>query len=165
MNIEQLKQTFDYNPNTGELKRKIKTSNSAEVDAPVGNRRKSYGHMVTKFEGKSQKVHVICWMIFHGKEVPEGYVIDHRNCNTADNRIENLRLATPSQNAHNASKRKDNSSGYKGVSFFKPRSKWRGYVAHNKRTICVGYFDTPEQANEAVMAKREELHGKFANHG
>ncbi|WP_369076650.1 HNH endonuclease signature motif containing protein, partial [Staphylococcus cohnii] len=41
------------------------------------------------------------WEGFNGR-IPDGYMVDHINRNKQDNRIENLRLVTRSQNVHNS---------------------------------------------------------------
>lgn len=74
--------------------------------------------------------------------------IDHINGNTLDNRIENLRLCTSKDNNRNASKRQDNTSGYKGVSWHKGHQKWAAYIRVNKKLIHLGYFfDKIDAAN------------------
>lgn len=60
---------------------------------------------------------------------------DHANRNTLDNRRENLRIADSFQNAQNASRRSDNSSGYKGVCWHKPTGKWSAYINVEKRRV------------------------------
>ena len=78
---------------------------------------------------------------------PKGLVIDHINGIKTDNRICNLREATDQENKQNISKpRKDNTSGFLGVSFRADRQKWRALISHNGRYIHLGHFHTPEEA-------------------
>jgi hypothetical protein len=91
--------------------------------------------------------------------------IDHINCVHDDNRWKNLRLCTRSQNNHNQPRRKTNKSGVKGVCWMKKAGKWHGQVCLNYKVHHVGLFDDLEAAANAVRAKRDELHGRFANHG
>lgn len=72
-------------------------------------------------------------------DVPEGYVIDHINGSGLDNRQANLRLATVAQNAWN-SKKRNPSSGYKGVWFARDKGLWRAAIVCNRRRIHLGYF-------------------------
>lgn len=72
---------------------------------------------------------------------------------------------TRSQNNHNQPRRKTNKSGVKGVCWMKKTGKWHGQVCLNYKVHHVGLFDDLEEASIAVRAKREELHGSFANHG
>lgn len=53
---------------------------------------------------KMRSAHIMVWEAFNGKKVPEGYQIDHINGIKNDNRIENLRAVTPSENMYNAYK-------------------------------------------------------------
>ncbi len=69
---------------------------------------------------------------------------DHINRNGLDNRRCNLRLATASQNGCNTGKRKDNTSGYKGVCW--DHKKWRAYIRVNGKRIHLGLFDDIKDA-------------------
>jgi hypothetical protein len=66
---------------------------------------------------------------------------DHKNGNKYDNRKENLRDCTWSQNSMNKEIQKNNTSGVVGVSFFKQYEQWRAYITVNKKQIHLGYFD------------------------
>jgi hypothetical protein len=112
--------------------------------------------------GQNYRAHRLAWYYMTG-EWPDQQ-IDHINCVHGDNRWENLRLCTRSQNNHNQPTRKNNRSGVKGVHFKKQAGKWHGQVCLNYRIHHVGLFDNLEEAAAAVRAKREELHGKFARH-
>lgn len=59
---------------------------------------------------------------------PAGSVIDHKSGNGLDNRKENLRFCTYTQNQANSRLRKD---GYRGVSFLSSRNKWQARIRHN----------------------------------
>lgn len=59
------------------------------------------------------------------RRLPRGYHVDHINGDPLDNRRENLRMATPMQNAANAHKRSGCSSLYKGVSWDRSAGGWR----------------------------------------
>jgi hypothetical protein len=90
---------------------------------------------------------------------------DHWNHDTLDNRRENLRPASQSQNQWNAKKRKDNLSGYKGVTFDRTRNKWKARIQVNKKEITIGYFDTPEAAYIAFCDAAKRNCGDFAHLG
>ena len=72
--------------------------------------------------------------------------IDHINRNSLDNRVENLRWATRSQNTANRVKFKNSSSIYKGVSFYKPSNKWCSRIRIDYKTTSLGYFNTEIEA-------------------
>lgn len=88
--------------------------------------------------------------------------IDHRDGNSCNNKRNNLRCCTQGQNTCNQKRRKDNTSGYKGVGFHKATRKWRSRINYKGKEIIVGYYDTPEEAGRAYNAKARELHGEFA---
>lgn len=88
--------------------------------------------------------------------------VDHKSRNTLDNRRGNLRVCTQSQNSCNQKRRKDNTSGYKGVYFHKAVQKWCSCIQYKHKEFTLGYFDTPEEGAEAYNKKALELHGEFA---
>ena len=71
---------------------------------------------------------------------------DHKNRNGLDNRRCNLRLATRTQNIINSRKRKNSSSKYKGVSFYKRDGTWQSNIRVNKELIYLGRFDDEVEA-------------------
>ena len=93
---------------------------------------------------------------------PEGFAIDHINHNKLDNRKSNLRICTRAENQWNRGLQKNNSSGYKGITFNKTKGKWQSYIKHNKKNVFVGHFNTPEEAYAAYCKAAKELHGEFA---
>jgi hypothetical protein len=64
------------------------------------------------------------------------FEMDHKDRDRSNNRFSNLRLATTSQNQANVGLRKDNISGFKGVSWEKAQNKWRATIAAGgERTV------------------------------
>jgi hypothetical protein len=88
--------------------------------------------------------------------------VDHENRNPLDNRKCNLRAATRSENAQNAKRRSDNTTGYKGVSFNKRIQRFQAQIYHNRKQIYLGSFLTAEEAYETYCKKASELHKEFA---
>lgn len=86
---------------------------------------------------------------------------DHRNGNTLDNRDENLRPSTSSQNGANRGKQRTNTSGFKGVAK-NGKSGWMGKINCMRKQIYLGTFQTREAAARAYDAKAIELFGEFA---
>lgn len=97
-----------------------------------------------------------------GASLEKAIEVDHENNNGLDNRRDNLRTATRAQNSHNSKKPRHNTSGYKGVSLYKPNNKWRAYINLNRKRIYLGYFDTPLEAYKAYCKAAEQYHGEFA---
>lgn len=95
----------------------------------------------------------------------DGVIVDHINGIKTDNRRFNLRICSLTGNARNCKKRKDNTTGYKGVTFKKKTCRFAAQIRIRKKTIHLGYFDTAENAHSAYCAAAVKLYGEFANFG
>jgi hypothetical protein len=91
---------------------------------------------------------------------PRGMYTDHINHNTLDNRHDNLRICTNSQNQHNRGKHSDNTSGYKGV--FRNGRGWMARIVTDRKITYLGTFKTEIEAARAYDEAAKRLHGKFA---
>jgi hypothetical protein len=107
--------------------------------------------------------HMIVW-IYHNGEIPGGFDIDHIDGDRLNNRLENLRLCTRSQNLFNMKIRKDNASGVKGLSWNEKSKSWRARISVNKIKIEVGSFPKKESAIIAIKEARAKHHGDFSRH-
>lgn len=95
----------------------------------------------------------------HG-EWPE-HEVDHKNLDSLDDRLENLRVATPSQNQANKGMRKDNTSGVKGVAWDSSKKKWAASTSLGGRSIHLGRYDRIEDAAKAYAEGVAQIHGDF----
>lgn len=100
-----------------------------------------------------------------GRPLVKGELVDHINGNGLDNRRENLRLATTSQNNQNSRLPRTNTSGYKGVYWEKKRAKWHAQITINNICIFLGRFEDKEIAYQAYCEAAIKYHGEFANFG
>lgn len=91
-----------------------------------------------------------------------GQIVDHRNGNGLDNRKENLRFATKSQNSTNAGRRITNKSGFKGVWEDKKRNAFQASITLNGKRQSLGRFKTKEEAHRAYCEAALQKHGEFA---
>lgn len=93
---------------------------------------------------------------------PEDMFTDHINRDRLDNRKENLRVCTHSQNQANRNMNKNNTSGHRGVRWDKDRGKWYTSIDCNKETTFLGRFDDPKEAARVYEEKAKELFGEFS---
>lgn len=94
---------------------------------------------------------------------PPGSIVDHRYGNGLDNRKENLRIATISQNLYNRRKTsKKTTSKYKGVHLKRESSKYAAAISCNGKRIFLGYFENEIDAARAYDNAAKIYHGEFA---
>ena len=117
------------------------------------------GYIVIGFKGKSIRAHRLLWLMHYGF-MPE--FLDHINGIRNDNRLENLRVATRTQNQMNLKKRSDNSSGCSGVFWNKQRNKWAVRIQIHKKIKHIGLFSSIDHAIVARKIAEQKLFGEFA---
>lgn len=113
------------------------------------------GYVVIRLFGKNHKAHRLAWMYENG-EMPTAW-LDHINRKRSDNRLTNLRLATPKLNAENASIRSDNKSGEKGVSWHRKSNSWVAQISNHRKVIHIGCFKSIAAAASARKAAELQL--------
>jgi hypothetical protein len=92
-------------------------------------------------------------------QAAHGFEVDHISGDGLDNRRENLRAATKSENVINGRLRAVNKAGLKGAS---PRNgRWVAQIRHGGKQLWLGMFDTPEAAHAAYCEASARLHGEF----
>jgi hypothetical protein len=92
---------------------------------------------------------------------PKGLDCDHRDGNTLNFLHRNLRNCTHMQNMQNVKKRKNNTSGFKGISWDHRRNKWKIQLQGNKKRIMKRYDDF-KTAIAVCRKLTKSLHGQFA---
>lgn len=121
------------------------------------------GYLLVSFDGRRFKAHRIIWEMHNGP-IPEGMEIDHINHVKYDNRIENLRLASRSDQSRNMPKSISNKSGVVGVCFNKARGKWFSQIKVDGKTERLYYGYSFEEAVKARLDAELRL-GFHENHG
>lgn len=157
MDYAELAETLNYDPLTGMF-----TWKQQAGTVPTN------GYRYITVNGKMMLAHRIAWLMQYGED-PEGKLIDHVNGDRLDNRIENLRIATYSQNSANAKRHSRNTSGLKGASKVVKdgiwTGRWQASITFNRKQINLGSFKTKEAAHAAYVTAAERLQGEFANDG
>lgn len=117
------------------------------------------GYSGTMVNGKITAAHRIII------NAPQGKLVDHINGNKKDNRVSNLRLCNKSENAYNSKVRTNNKSGRTGVYFRKDTGKWSAGIKHNNKKICLGCYDTFEEAVSARENGESTYAKEFVRNG
>lgn len=158
LTVERLRELLDYNPETGVFTWKLKRKNVNAGD--IAGSIKSNGYRNITIDRREYGAHRLAWL-YQNRQFPRQY-IDHINREKLDNRISNLREATPEQNMHNRSGDKKSQTGVKGVY---PRAKGKSFEAWIMRSgkhHYLGRFKTIIDAQLAYQSAAASLHGEFA---
>jgi hypothetical protein len=161
MSITQdlIKELFEYKD--GQLYWKNPTSSrckSGQVAGAIGKR----GYWRVGVNYKHYTTHRIVFLLFHGY-LPK--LIDHIDGNCLNNKIENLREATTSENLRNSKLSAKNTSGTKGVTWDKQTKSWSVGIMVNYKQIRIGRFKDLELAQLVAQEARNKYHKEFANYG
>jgi len=120
------------------------------------------GYLMVAINRKRYLVHRIVW-IWHKGELPD--VLDHINGDKTDNRIDNLRPTTMSENAWNRTSKGRNTSGHKGVTKHKASGKWQVFITENGNYRYFGLYKNKDIAATIANLARFKYHGNFAHYG
>lgn len=138
-----LKHWFDYLPTSGQLIWKQSSGGTTKGDV-AGSIDKRTGYRRISMQGKKFMAHRLVW-IWHGNKLEAGMDLDHINRDRADNRIENLRICTRSENCNNQAK-VDTARYIR----HRPECTRRPWIVYYKRHKYVGAFYTREAAEQAL---------------
>lgn len=155
--LADFKEHLRYEPDTGALVWIKALSKRAVAGKKAGSF--SHGYVSVGFRGKAIPAHVIIWFMHTGEWPSEE--VDHRNGNRRDNRLDNLRLATDSEQQCNRRMDRRNSSGVKGVYWNKHASKWQAYITKHGRVMYLGIYSDIEDAKAARERAQSVHHGEF----
>lgn len=159
LTVEQLRKALDYDPRTGTFVWLVAKRGTAR--GTTAGTLNSNGYITIAVCGRLYKAHRLAWFHIHGEWPPND--IDHVNGIRTDNRLENLRLATRSQNcANKSSHRRDNTSGVKGVTWDKGRQKWMAKIQVAGDHKFLGRFTSLEEAADSYRRAAIVHFGQFA---
>lgn len=162
LTAERLRQVLRYEPTTGLFTWILPSSIRVKPGDTAGSPTK--GYVSIGVDGREYRAHRLAWLYVNGTW-PSTADLDHINEDKSDNRIANLREASRSENMANVTAWKNNTSGYKGVTYNRRNDRWVAQTKKDKRPIFIGSFRTAEEAHAAYVNKARELFGEFANAG
>ena len=151
----RVRELFDYRDDGALIS--IQRARGRKFGKPVGCN--SGGYLITMIDGKLYKVHRLVFLWHHGYMPDE---VDHKDLNGLHNWIGNLRDATSAKNKYNRGRNRNNTSGYKGVTFDNRRKKWIAQIMVDRKHLHLGQFDTPESAHAAYVEAAQKHFGEFA---
>jgi hypothetical protein len=156
--LSDIVEIFEYRD--GNLYWKKAISKKTKIGKIAGSKCNDYKRVA--FHGQEHYVHRIIFAMHNGF-MPK--FVDHIDNNKSNNRIENLRQATWSENQWNHKIRANNKSGVKGVSWVSRDKLWKAQCFVNGINNQLGHYKDLEEAKKVVIEFRQQNHGNFANNG
>lgn len=154
--------TLHYEPTTGHFTWLIKPSKNIHRGARAGRVDKSTGYRYITIQGKRYAEHRLAWFYVHG-DMPK-LLIDHINHDRSDNRLDNLRQVTVSENARNRAKNTNSRTQEVGIWYNKRTHKYIAQIRLHGRKVFQKAFD---DVNDAIIARKQRAKelGFHDNHG
>jgi hypothetical protein len=158
-NAVRLRELLHYDPDTGIFRHR-----TGRLVGKIAGYTQPRGYRYIWFGGRSCRTGRLAWLYMTGAWPAQ--IVDHRNRDRTDDRWENLRLATKSQNNANARLCRPNIAGLKGVCPSGRDAKpWRAAINHDGKRRHLGHFSTREEAHAAYIDAARRLFGEFACQG
>jgi hypothetical protein len=158
---EIVEQLLAYDPETGEFRWRV--SRGSVAAGSVAGYLRVDGYLRVAVFNRRYLAHRLAFLLMTGQWPPEQ--IDHKDGDPSNNRWENLRAATHSENMHNQKRahRNNVAFGFLGVSpsVGNKKNPWRAAIRLEGKLRHLGYFYTPEEAHAAYIAAKRELHPAY----
>lgn len=154
--IEKIREILNYDPKTGIFTWLDDRRKSVSIGSVAGHKDKQ-GYIQISIKSRPHRAHRLAFLFMTG-EIPE--YVDHINRVKDDNRWENLRSCTFSQNMCNRGIKRNNKTGVLGVTWCKSRSTWSVRVNYNKVRFERTFKDF-ELAELVASEARSKFHGDF----
>lgn len=116
----------------------------------------------TRTVRSGDKKNIAMHRLIIGIDKGDGMQTDHINLDTLDNRCQNLRVATVSENNRNKRVRRDSASGHKGIIWDKRKNRWLARITLHGKRSHLGYFANIEDAASSYACASNVMHGEFA---
>ncbi|MBC3948337.1 HNH endonuclease [Pseudomonas folii] len=158
---ETVKEALRYSPVVGVFEWR-KAGRRVRVGGLAGAVVKSTGYVRIVLAGKPYPAHRLAWLYMTGEWPAQD--IDHIDGDRSNNAWNNLREANANTNGWNKKVLKTNKAGIKGLTQHKETGRWQARFEANS-VVWSAMFATKSEAEKEMRAKREEIHGEFANHG
>jgi HNH endonuclease len=152
---ERLLAIVTYDPDTGLFAWKARPRVKA---GKLAGHLAAHGYVTLRLDGLPYYAHRVAWFYVTG-EWPAAE-IDHIDRNGLNNRFANLRLADRTQNVVNRARRRDNTSGFKGV-YVTRGGRFMAQHTIKGKAHYLGTFDTAEEAFAARNAYLEKRYGEY----
>lgn len=160
--VSELSELLRYDHETGRIFWRVRRSNLIPAGREAFTASKNSGHKHGLIHRKAYMAHRVAWALHYG-EWPSGS-IDHINGVPDDNRIENLRLASASENAMNRRPNRGKASGLPHGVSRKSNGRYFAQIQKGGVNYHLGYFGTVDEARSAYMKAKEDM-GFHENHG
>jgi hypothetical protein len=165
LTAERLRELLHYEPTTGVFTWRMRRAPGALKGQQAGSIRiarydSGGGYRDIGVDGKIYLGHRLAWLYMTGSW--PSVQLDHKNSVRDDNRWDNIRPATISQNGMNRPAQANNTSGFKGVTFHRKARKWMAQITKDGSLHYLGLYETREAAHEAYRKAATLLHQEFA---
>jgi hypothetical protein len=158
--FKRVRELLDYDPETGVFRWKMNRTNGVKAGDVAGVVNASHGYVIVCIENRRYRGHRLAWFYTHG-EWPT-FDLDHADADRTNNALSNLRPCNDALNVANARRRKDNTSGFKGVSWHKTKKRWFAHIRVDGVLRHLGGFSDPAAAHDAYAAAALKHYGEFA---
>jgi hypothetical protein len=147
LDLDELKKDLDYNPETGELKWKQTKSGRAKDKHISGE------YIVYKYN--HYRISRLIWFMYHQESPDTAKLINHKNGDKNDYRIDNLELVDSQVSSRGSYKKKLNR--LRGAYYYDYLGKWKSSICIRSKIVHLGYFKSELEAHEAYMNKLREI--------
>jgi hypothetical protein len=152
---EDIGEWVAYDPDTGIMMWKKSKGHRVRAGGVIGYPSGKEGYLAFQFNRRKYKVQRVAWFLHYGED-PHGWIIDHKDGNILDNRIDNLRKTSFQVNTHNAVPA--------GVHFCNTKQRWIAQICVNHNYTYLGSYETKEEAEAAYLKAKNELHPQALRH-